>query len=311
MPIPYSKYLRERVLRKRTKGKTVAEITTELGVSKTFVYDMLALEKATGGVKPKQGKPGPKPILNEHDLERIRNVLQETPDMTLEEIKEALELNIAISTLCDAINHTLNLRYKKTLHASEQHRPDVRDARDNFRLEQAHMDANSLVFLDETGTNTGMTRLYARAFGGERVVDYTPDVRFEQTTILSSMRLDGTTVPVCFDGALNGEIFKTYITDFLAPTLKMGDIVFMDKLSSHKVSGVVEAIEAKGAIAFFIPPYSPDLNPIEHMWSKIKAHIRKVKARTKEALFEAIKDALNLVSVADINGWFRQDGYSV
>ena len=187
----------------------------------------------------------------------------------------------------------------------------MKDARDDFRLEQAHMEAERLVFLDEAGANTGMTRLYGRAFGGERVVDYVPDVRFERTTLLSSVRLDGTTVPMCFEGALNGKIFRTYIKDWLAPTLKIGDIVFMDRLSSHMVKGVTEAIEAGGAFVFFLPPYSPDLNPIEQMWSKIKAHIRKVKARTKDALFEAIRDALNLLSVADITGWFLDAGYSV
>ena len=187
----------------------------------------------------------------------------------------------------------------------------MKDARDDFRLEQEHMEADNLVFLDETGTNTGMARLYGRAFEGERVVDYVPDVRFERRTLLSSVRLDGTTIPVCFDGALNGKIFKTYITDFLAPTLRAGDIVFMDQLSSHMVKGIVEAIEAKGATVFYLPPYSPDLNPIEQMWSKIKAHIRKVKARTKDALFHAIGDALSLVSALDIKGWFQCAGYSV
>jgi len=172
------------------------------------------------------------------------------------------------------------------------------------------MDVSKLVFLDECGTNTGMTRLYGRAFEGNRVVDYVPDVRYETTTLLSSMRLDGTTVPVCIDGALNGDIFKVYISDCLAPTLRKGDIVFMDQLSSHKVKGVVEAIEAVGAFVFYLPPYSPDLNPIEQMWSKIKSYIRKVKARTADALFTAIGDALKLVSCEDINSWFFQAGYS-
>jgi transposase len=173
------------------------------------------------------------------------------------------------------------------------------------------MDAESLVFLDECGTNTGMTRLYGRAPGGERLVDYVPDVRYERTSLLSSVRLDGTFVPLCFDGALNGEIFLKYITDFLAPTLKPGDIVFMDQLSSHKVAGVAEAIEAREAFVIYLPQYSPDLNPIENMWSKIKAYLRKVKARTKEELFIAIKEAFNLILCKDIKGWFLEAGYSV
>jgi transposase len=172
------------------------------------------------------------------------------------------------------------------------------------------MDAASLVFLDECGTNTGMTRLYGRALGGERLVDYVPDVRYERTSLLSSVRLDGTFVPLCFDGALNGEIFLKYIKDFLAPTLRTGDIVLMDQLSSHKITGISEAIEARGAFVIYLPQYSPDLNPIENMWSKIKAYLRKVKARTKDDLFIAIKDAFNSISCGDIKGWFLEAGYS-
>jgi len=173
------------------------------------------------------------------------------------------------------------------------------------------MDSTRLVFLDETGINIGMTRLYGRAFGGERVVEYIPDVRFARTSILSSMRLDGTMVPFAFEGALNGAIFLEYIKQFLAPTLQEGDIVIMDNLSAHKVKGVEKAIEARGAFAAYLPAYSPDLNPIEQMWSKIKAYLRKVKARTSDALFEAIIDALNLISQSDIKGWFSDANYSV
>ena len=164
------------------------------------------------------------------------------------------------------------------------------------------MDSSKLVFLDETGINTGMTRLYGRAPGGERVVEYIPDVRFERTSILSSVRLDGTIVPLAFEGALNGDMFLGYIEQFLAPTLQKGDIVIMDNLSSHKVKGIEEAIEARGAYILYLPAYSPDLNPIEQMWSKVKAYLRKVKARTVDALYDAIKDALNLISQSDIQG---------
>lgn len=113
MPIPYSNDLRKRVTEKRKAGKRVSDIVAELNVSKTFVYDMLALEKETGDIKPKEGKPGPKPLIGEVDLERIRAIVGRTPDMTLEEIKDALDLDVAISTICNAINHKLNLRYKK------------------------------------------------------------------------------------------------------------------------------------------------------------------------------------------------------
>lgn len=168
-----------------------------------------------------------------------------------------------------------------------------------------------MVFLDESGVNTGMTRLYGRAAKHERVHEAVPDTRFHRTTILSSVRLDGTTVPFVFEGALNGDIFRVYVTQLLVPSLKPGDIVVMDNLSSHKVKGIVEAIKAVGASVMFLPPYSPDLNPIELMWSKIKTILRKLKVRAKEHLDDAIAYAFNCVSLADISGWFKHDGYSL
>jgi transposase len=173
------------------------------------------------------------------------------------------------------------------------------------------MDAASIVFLDETGINIGMTRLYGRAFGEERVIDYVPDVRFNRLSLLSSIRLDGSLVPLTYSGTLDGKLFLAYVTQFLAPTLKEGDIVIMDNASPHKVKGVVETIEAAGAFVIYQPTYSPNFNPAEHMWSKIKAALRKAKARTIDTLFEALKDALNSVSISDIKGWFGEAGYSV
>ena len=136
------------------------------------------------------------------------------------------------------------------------------------------MSLEKLVFLDESSINTGMTRLYGRGKNGKRVVDYTPDVRFQRTSILSSVRANGDIVPFIFDGSLNGELFKEYILQFLVPTLQAGDTVIMDNLTSHKVQGVAEAIATAGASVVYLPPYSPDLNPIELMWSKVKAYLR-------------------------------------
>ena len=168
-----------------------------------------------------------------------------------------------------------------------------------------------MVFIDESSVNTGMTRHYGRGLGGSRVVDYTPDVRSERTTILSSVRASGELVPCVFEGSLTGEIFKKYISEFLVPTLKEGDIVVMDNLSSHKVNGVIEPIIAVGAKVVYLPPYSPDLNPIEMMWSKIKAHLRKAKARTKDMLEKAMVVALNSITASDILGWFMENGYGI
>jgi len=172
------------------------------------------------------------------------------------------------------------------------------------------MPAPSLVFLDESSINIGMTRLYGRAFGEERVIDYVPDVRFDRLSILSSMRLDGTLVPLTYKGTLNGKLFLAYIKQCLVPTLNEGDIVVMDNASPHKVKGVVDAIEEKGAYVLWLPTYSPDLNPVEQMWSKVKSHLRKTKARTLDALYIALKDALDSISLSDIKAWFALANYS-
>ena len=185
------------------------------------------------------------------------------------------------------------------------------EQRKEWRDEQGAFQAGHLVFLDESGVNTGMTRLYGRAAHDKRVAEAVPDTRFHRTTMLSSIRLDGTTIPLVFEGALNGTIFRAYVEQLLVPSLQPGDIVVMDNLSSHKVSGVVEAIQGVGATVLFLPPYSPDLNPIELMWSKIKAILRKLKVRAKQLLDEAIAFAFDCISASDISGWFMHDGYAL
>lgn len=167
-----------------------------------------------------------------------------------------------------------------------------------------------LVFLDESGVNTNMSRRYARALGGERACDAIPLNKGVSTTILSSVRADGTTVPMTFSGAVNRERFKEYLREYLAPTLREGDVVIMDNLPCHKVEGVKSIIEQAGATVLYLPPYSPDLNPIEMMWSKIKSFLRMLKARTLDALLAAIPLAFASVRVSDILGWFAASGYS-
>ena len=168
----------------------------------------------------------------------------------------------------------------------------------------------NLIFLDESGVNTNMSRWYARAFGGKRAVDAVPLNKGQSTTILSTVRLDGTTVPTVFPGAVNRDKFKAYLRDYLVPTLRQGDVVIMDNLPCHKVEGVSCLIEQAGASVLYLPPYSPDLNPIEMMWSKLKSYLRMLKARSLDALLAAIPLAFSAVSIPDISGWFSATGYS-
>ncbi len=179
-----------------------------------------------------------------------------------------------------------------------------------WKENQKNMFAPNLVFLDESSININMTRLYGRARKKERVHDGVVLNKPKNTTLLSSVRMDGTLAHCSFEGALTGEQFLNYVKNILAPTLHENDIVIMDNLSSHKVNGVVDAIKEKKASVLFLPPYSPDLNPIEMMWSKIKALLRKWKARSIDLLNDAVEKAFLAVSKDDIFGWFSHAGYS-
>lgn len=165
------------------------------------------------------------------------------------------------------------------------------------------------MFLDESGINTDMTSQYGRSKGKVRVVDSVPLNTPQSTTLLSSIRLDGGTVSVAFEGALKKERFLEYLRDHLIPNLRKGDYVVMDNLSSHKVEGVSKLIHLAGAHLLYLPPYSPDLNPIEKMWSKIKAYFRRQKLRTRELLLEALPSAFASVTPSDCRGWFTSCGY--
>ena len=168
---------------------------------------------------------------------------------------------------------------KKTVHASEQKRPDVAAARADWKAAQTSLDPERLVFIDETGTTTKMGRRRGRCPRGERLMGHPPYGHWKTTTFVAGLRNGAITAPFVIDRPMNGEIFLAYVQQGLAPTLKAGDAVIMDNLPAHKVAGVREAIEATGARLLYLPPYSPDLNPIEMAFAKLKALLRKAAMR--------------------------------
>lgn len=204
----------------------------------------------------------------------------------------------------------LGIGIKKTLRASEQERPDVKERREAWIAEQGCLDVQRLVFVDESGAKTNMTRLRGRAREGARVMDRAPHGHWCTTTMISSIRLDGTSACMAVDGATDKDVFREYVRRVLVPTLRPGDIVVLDNLSAHKDSEALELIESAQAALRFLPPYSPDLNPIEKMWSKVKSFLRSAKARTQEELCDAIGAALRTVTLQDAEGWFQSCGYT-
>jgi len=168
--------------------------------------------------------------------------------------------------------------------------------------------AGRRVYLDEAGATTGMTRLRGRAPPGERVVEAVPQGQWQIKTLIGSLRLDGRTTALAFDGATDALAFEGYVAGQLCPTLRPGDLVVMDRLSAHRGPAVRAAIEAAGARLLYLPPYSPDLNPVEPMWSKVKQHLRSAKPRTDAELIDAMGMALRSVTAADAHGYFEHCG---
>lgn len=245
---------------------------------------------------------------SDEEQKQLGELLESDVDITLSEIKQHFGKDCSLT----AIHYHVVKQgyvYKKTLKASEQEREDVKKARAEWIKFQNITPVEHLVFIDETGLKTNMTRLYGRALKNSRCYDSAPDGRWERQTLLSSIRENGATESIVFDGALDRKMFDEYIIKFLAPTLRAGDIVIMDNLNVHKSEKARDAITQMGATVIFLPPYSPDLNPIEKMWSKIKQILRGFKARTIEALSEGVKMALEMVTKNDAFGWFTSCGY--
>jgi transposase len=198
---------------------------------------------------------------------------------------------------------------KKTLIASEQDRADVVEQRVAWRAWQPSIDPTAFVFIDETWAKTNMTRTYGRSEVGTRLVDKTPSGRWQTTTFLGALRTEGFVAPLTVDGGINGALFRAWIEQHLAPILKPGDIVVMDNLSSHKVAGIRKAIEAAGAELHYLPPYSPDLNPIELAFSKFKKLLRDGAERTIDKLWKLCGSALDQFTESECRNYFKHCGY--
>jgi len=200
---------------------------------------------------------------------------------------------------------------KKSLIAREQRRPDVVEKRKNFAIARRFVDAAKLVFLDESGAKTNMTRLYGRSRIGDRCNFHNAHGHWKSTTMISALRIDRVIedATVLFDGAMNSVTFLGYVEHCLAPALQPGDVVVMDNLGAHKAAGVDEAIDAAGASVWWLPPYSPDLNPIEKLWSKIKSRLRRAAAATLDALCVAAGEAFRAITPAECRNYFDACGY--
>jgi transposase len=195
------------------------------------------------------------------------------------------------------------------LRAAEQKRPDVARKRRRWHVWQRFMDPARFVFLDETGTATDMARRYGRSPSGTRLLAAVPHAHWRTTTLVAGLRQTGIVAPLVLDGPMTGAAFRAYVEQFLAPALAPGDVVVLDNLAAHKVDGVKHALAAAGAWILYLPPYSPDLNPIEQLFAKLKALLRKAAARTRDDLWHAIGRLLATVPAGECANYLSHCGY--
>jgi transposase len=300
----YSQDLRQRVLDavERNEG-SIRQIAHRFVVSLSFVVRLLQTHRRTGSIRPKPHGGGHPPALTPEDRERLRELIRQRPDATLEECRHHIGASCSTMTISRTLSQMGLPRKKKVPRAREQSSPEVQEQRQAFREELAGIDPRRLVFVDECGANTAMTRTYGRAPVGERVYTDAPG-HWESITLTCGLRLSGVTAAMAFPGAMNTTMFEDYVEEVLIPELKPGDVVIWDNLQPHKAEEVVEAVEAAGARVVPLPPWSPDLTPIEEMVSKVKNAMRSAAARATEAVYAAFASALHDVTLEDIAGWF-------
>jgi transposase len=210
---------------------------------------------------------------------------------------------------CGGFSSVADTRGKKTAHASEQERPDVKRRREDWFDDQLDLDPDRLIFIDETWTSTNMARTRGRAPKGERLRASIPHGHWKTTTFIAGLRRTGMVAPMVLDGPINGVWFQAYVDQVLVPALSPGDIVIMDNLGSHKRPGIRAAIEAAGATLLYLPPYSPDFNPIEKAFSKLKALLRKASEQTVKGLWTAIGALIPAFKPSECANFFAAAGY--
>ncbi|WP_166298127.1 IS630 family transposase [Bradyrhizobium sp. 2S1] len=304
--------LRQRVIAAIDGGMSCRQAAERFGVSAASAIRWRGRLKEVGDIVPKRQGGDRKSQRIEAHSQLILAAVTAKPDITLAELRELLKrrgISTGIASLWRFFQRRKITLKKKTAHAAEQRRGDINAAREEWFEGQIDLDPERLVFIDETSANTKMARLYGRSPRGERCRAAIPHGHWKTTTFTAGLRSDGLIAPLVLDGPMDGDAFLAYVEQLLAPSLRPGDTVIMDNLPAHKVHGVREAIRAVGASLLYLPPYSPDFNPIEMAFSKLKALLRAAAARTMPDLWQAIANALKRFSPEECQNYLVAAGY--
>ena len=311
MAKPYSMDLRERAVAAVLRdGLSRHGSAARFGVAPSTVINWVRRVRETGSVAPGQmGGHKPKAIAGEHAAflgRRVREGAFTLRGLVAELAERGLKVDYR--SVWNFV-HAEKLSFKKTVIASERERPDVARRRAQWAKRQRTIDPERLVFIDETWTKTNMEPLRGWAPQGERLVAKVPHGHWKTMTFVASLRRDRIEAPWLIDGPINCEGFRTYVEKVLVPTLQPGELVIMDNLGSHKGQAVRQAIRSAGAKLFFLPKYSPDLNPIEQVFAKLKHLLRKAAARNLEAVVAAVGELLSAYTAPECANYFANAGY--
>ena len=283
------------------------EIARRFRVRLSFLVRLLQHRRDAGTLEPKPHRGGPPPCLGPDHPQRLAELSREPPDATVEQLRQRGGFPCSLKTRGRAVRQRRLTLKKKGLHAREQDRPEVQEKRRCFRLEMRQSEPKRLVFGDETGVTTAMTPTSAWAPRGARAVGSAP-AAWETGTVIAALRRGGVRAPLAFPGATDTAAFQTSVDQAWVPGLHQGDGVVLDHLKPPRVSGVAASLERAGARGRPWPPSSPDSTPIEERSSKVKPFLRRVAARTKGDLYDALGEALKQVTPQDIRGWFKEAG---
>lgn len=301
----FSMDLRERIVAAVERGQhTLQQLAALFMVDVSVIVRLRQRQRQTGSIAPKPHGGGRTPKLDEAAQDRLLELVRQHPDATLAELRQQLGVACGLTTIHRTLQRHGITRKKKSKHADERDSPEVQAERAAFEAKMAEVDPAHLVFVDETGATTSMTRTHGRAPAGERVTASAPG-SWQNMTFIVGLRQSGVVAPFAFGGATDQPAFETYVEKVLLPTLQPGDVVIWDNLSAHKSVAARAAVESVGATVQPLPPYSPDETPIEELFSKTKEFLRSIGARTSEILIAAMAVALDLVTEADIQGWFQ------
>jgi transposase len=304
----YSMDLRERVVAAVDEDEgSQRQIARLFRVSVSFVSRLLKRRREEGTLAPEPHGGGPPRVLDAADRWRLARQVGEHNDDTLDEMRRRGGFDCSLTTIWRALRRRGLTRKKKSMHADERDRPDVKRKRRSFRKKVEGFEPRRLKFLDESGVNTAMARTHAWAPRGERAVGSAPG-KWKSYTVVAAMGLDGVRAPLVFPGSTDAAAFASYVEDVLAPELRPGDVVIWDRLPSHQGYTAAAAVRRAGAKLIFLPPYSNDYTPIERLWSKVKTYLRRVAARSKDTVYSALGEALESVTAQDIVGWFQHAG---